>query len=568
VQRLLVEFLREGTFTRKGESQSISSRVRLISTSSESIQELKEQKKINPDLLELIGQEILHMKPLREIKEDIPAIADHVLGEYNKKFAKNIKGFSGEAINDLMEHDWPLNVSELRQVIERAVAIADAVTITSNHVFLNPYAFSTKGRFNLLRIPLLRNLVLHPLFPKGLQMLAVPFILAMIVFTLIGPNEKNPANLLVWTVWWPVLILSIIVGARSWCGYCPLPAISDGINFNRQKFFTAPNFLQKNGVWIGIVGFVLIFLTEHATHMFSMAHATGLLLLTILSGATITNFFLGKRSWCKHICPLGKMIAHCSALSLVEMGSNTNVCSSQCDTHDCIKGRYCPMGLHPAVAAASKDCILCLSCAKKCIHQSVRIDLRTPWQGLRIPRKWDFAGAVFAVLLTALVLAVSLPSWSPLKPFLSEHLPGNPIIINVVVPVLITFLFTVLAFLSSGFPASPSWKNNFSVSGYAYLFLAFAGFFNIYFHELVYSGYNLLPWTVELIGLSAVIPVDWITPNLGMMKILIPLTTLIGSITALFIITRLGEKYSVPLSVRRMQKAIILMTSLLYLFIL
>jgi len=37
--------------------------------------------------------------------------------------------------------------------------------------------------------------------------------------------------------------------------------------------------------------FVLIFLTEHATHMFSMAHATGLLLLTILSGATITNFF-------------------------------------------------------------------------------------------------------------------------------------------------------------------------------------------------------------------------------------------------------------------------------------
>jgi len=406
------------------------------------------------------------------------------------------------------------------------------------------------------------------MFPKVLQMVSVPFILVLMFFTLFGPQEKNPANLIVWSVWWPVLIFSIIISARSWCGYCPLPVISDGINFSRQKFLAVPSFLERNGVWIGIAGFALIFLTEHATHMFSMAHATGLLLLTILSGATITNFFLGKRSWCKHICPLGKMIAHCSALSLVEMGSNTNVCSSQCDTHDCIKGGYCPMGLHPSVAAASKDCILCLSCAKRCRHQSVRIDLRTPWQGLRIPRKWDFAGAVFAVLLAALVLAVSLPSWSPLKPFLSAHLQDNPVIINVVVPIFIAIIFTTLVFLASGFPASPTWKKNFSISGYAYLFLAFAGFFNIYFYELVYNGYNLLPWVVDLIGLSAVIPADWITPNLGMMKVLIPLTTLIGAIISLFIMARLGEKHMIPLSVRRMQKTIILITSLLYLIIL
>jgi polyferredoxin len=154
----------------------------------------------------------------------------------------------------------------------------------------------------------------------------IPFILGLILFTLAGPPGNNPANLIVWGVWWPFLILSIFFSARSWCGYCPLPAVSDGLNFYRRKFAAVPSVIVKYGVWIGIAGFALILLAEHAAHMFTAARATGVLLLTILGSATVTNYFFGKRSWCKHICPLGKMLAHSSGLSLVELGSNSNVC--------------------------------------------------------------------------------------------------------------------------------------------------------------------------------------------------------------------------------------------------
>jgi transcriptional regulator with AAA-type ATPase domain/NAD-dependent dihydropyrimidine dehydrogenase PreA subunit len=568
VQRLLVEYLREGTFVRKGETQHIASRVRLISTSSLSLQELRDQKKLHPDLLPLVGQDVLFMKPLRERKKDIPVIAEYLLREFSQKLGKNISGFSEEALNDMVEYGWPMNINELSQVVERAVAIAEDGIISSSQILLNLTPFSARGRFNLLRIPFLRTLATHPLFPKGLQFLSVPFILGLIFFTLAGPPERNPGNLLVWTVWWPLLILSIIIGARSWCGYCPLPVISDGMNAYRKNFFTVPAWLEKYGVWIGIAGFVLIFLAEHEANMFTSARATGFLLITILSSAVLTHFFLGRRAWCKHICPLGKVVAHFSAISLVELGSNTNICSSQCESHDCVMSKKCPMGLHPAAAASSKDCVLCFSCAKHCRHRSIRLDLRLPWQNSMVPKKWDTAAAFFAVFLIALVLAVKLPSWEPLQAFLSRNLFMHPLLADLLVALIISGTFTALVLLASGFPASSTWEKNFTVSGYAYLFLAFAGFFNVYFHELVYQGNQFLPWTMYLLGLGSIFPSDWLTPNLGTLKALVPLASGIGAATSFFLFGRLSARYDLPIYVRRMQRALILITLALFLMVL
>jgi transcriptional regulator with AAA-type ATPase domain len=568
VQRLLIQYLRKGIFTRTGETVQIASRTRLIATTSRPPAELRDEGKLDPALMELVGTEVLHLRPLRERKKDIPAIAEHFLREYNKKFSKSVAGFSKEALNLLVDHDWPLNVDELRQVVERAVAIAAGDAITESLVFLNIPTFSATGKFNLLRIPFLKALVNHRLFPTGLRFATVPVILGLILFTLAGPSENNPANLLVWGVWWPFLILSTFFSARSWCGYCPLPAVNDGINFYRRKFFAVPSGIVKYGVWISIAGFAIIFLAEHAAHMFTAPRATGVLLLTILTSATITNHVFGKRSWCKYICPLGRMLAHFSYLSLVELRSNNNVCSSQCHTHDCVKDSNCPMGLHPSAAAASKNCILCLSCVKSCKHQSVRIDARLPWHELLTREKWDAAGAFFGVSLAALILAVKLPSWGPLARFLTNHPLVHPQGADVMASVTIGFVFIAVAFFASGFPGGASWKRNFSVSGYAYLFLGVAGFFNVYFHEFVYRGHNLLTWTVGLVGLGAVIPAVWITPNLGTLKALIPLVTLAGAVSSLFALAKLAGKYSIPASVRRAHQGILLILSLFFLAIL
>jgi polyferredoxin len=530
--------------------------------------ELNKYGTLDSELQALVGSEILVLNPLRDRRKDIPVLAEYFLGEYNRKFAKNVTSFSKGALNLLVDHEWPLNVDELRQVVERAVVVTTGDVIEESQVFLNIPTFTATGKYNLLRNPFFRKLAGHSLFPTGLRYVTIPFILALIFFTLVGPPRNNPANLVVWAVWWPFLILSIIVSGRGWCGYCPLPIISDGINFFRKKFFPIPTFLSKNGVWIGIVGFAVVLFSEHATKMFTVAYATSFLLLAILGGTVLTNFFYGKRAWCKHVCPLGKMVAQTAALSLIELESNSTVCSSQCQTHDCVKDGNCPMGLHPSVAAVSKDCILCLSCVKRCKHQAVRINARLPWNDLMSRKKTDFAGAFFAVLLTAMVLAMKLPAWKPFSSLLMQYFPNNLQAADIALAMATGLAFTTLSFIVAGYPRDSSWKENFAVSGYAYLFLAFAGFFNIYFHEFAYSGHNLAPWTLQQVGLSSEIPVSWVTPDLGTLKALIPLITLVGAVSSLIMLVKLSKKHALPAFVRRCHKGILSVTSLLFLAIL
>jgi hypothetical protein len=103
--------------------------------------------------------------------------------------------------------------------------------------------------------------------------------------------------------------------------------------------------------------------------------------------------------------------------------------------------------------------------------------------------------------------------------------------------------------------------------GHVYLFLAFAGFLNIYFHEFVYNGHNLLPWLIDMAGLGSVIPAEVVTPNLGTLKALIPLITLSGAILSLFMLKSIAAKYSLPKIIYRGHFLILSLTSLIFLFV-
>jgi len=547
VQRALLEFLRTGAFARKGETGLLSTRMKIISTSVKSPEQLRNEEGFDPELLNLISGKSLEMAPLRKRKKDIPVIAMDFLVENSRKFGKDVAGFSEEALSELIDHNWPLNIRELKQVIERSAAVAQGSTVTAGQIFFNPSQLSG-NRFNLLRLAPVQNILSNHWVPKGLQFVTVPFILAVIILTLAGPPLKNPANLMVWAMWWPFLIFSTLVASRSWCAYCPLPAISDGVNFWRSKYLQAGPVLEKYGTWIGVAGFAVIFAAEHASGMFQDARATALLLLSILAGTLIMNSVFGKRSWCKHICPLGKMVAHFSALSVIELTTNNAICSNQCDTHECVVGKSCPMGLHPAAAASSKDCILCFSCSRKCRHRSVRLDVRLPWVNNAMPRKWDMAGAFFSVLLIGLVVSATLsPGQSAM---LASRWFGSVAIDPYFITAAGIVSLTVIVFvLAAGFPAR-SWKQNFRVSGYSCLFLGLAGLFGIYFHEFVNSGGYLLAWTLDMAGINGGAAM---LADLSVFKAIFPVLMLIAYATSVYLIRHLGETYSMSLRVQRIQ---------------
>jgi two-component system response regulator AtoC len=72
--------------------------------------------------------------PLREHKQDIPALLDHFIKHYNQKFRKNILGLTKEADELLMDYDWPGNVRELKNAIERVMILAEGNRVAAKHL--------------------------------------------------------------------------------------------------------------------------------------------------------------------------------------------------------------------------------------------------------------------------------------------------------------------------------------------------------------------------------------------------------------------------------------------------
>lgn len=523
---------------------------------------------LNPELTRIIAGETLLIKPLRERKKDIPVIAALFTEEFNRKFGKKVEKFSVEAMNMLVDHTWPLNSLELRQVVERAVAIAHNEVIAADQIFLNLPNFAMTGKFNLLRFPRLDAFIRHPLMPSAMRFVTVPFILFLMIYTLVGPAQQNTANLIVWAVWWPFLVLSIAFTSRSWCAYCPLPVIGGTFASFRTKFAAVPKFLDKYGVWCGVVGFILVLCIEHLTHMFTTPHATAILLFSILGGAVITTVLYGGRSWCKHICPLGSMVGHTASLSILEVGSNPNICSTQCQSHDCIKDNNCPMGLHPSSAALTRECVLCLACIKSCRQRSARLNLRLPWQQLIGRGKWEWSVSIYSLLLVAAVLAIKVPELKFLHTFLSRFETAAPsVFFESAVLIIIMALFFIAVMIAVGFPFSKNWRKNLLISGYPYIFLAFAGLFNVYFFEFVTNGENLGLWALNNTGLDRFIPAQWVALNLGTLQILFPVVTFAGCVAALYLLKEIVKKESLPNFFFRANQLLILLVSMMFLLI-
>jgi transcriptional regulator with AAA-type ATPase domain len=268
VQEQLIMFMKTGLFTRRGETVQRSAQVRIIATSSEALEPMVEQGKFNAALFATLGSETLEMTPLRERKKDISVMARSLLKTLNAKHHKQVRRISQDALNRLVEHDWPLNGSELYQVISRAVVVCNDDEILSEHIFLQGQPFGD-GRFNLLTLPIVETIARRPDFPRILRWSTVPLYLLVMLYTLFGPATGNVANLAVWTLWWPALLSTAFLFARGWCSFCPLEAIGEFIGAKNRVTHEPMKWLRRWGPAISLAGLVGILLLEQATGMFS-----------------------------------------------------------------------------------------------------------------------------------------------------------------------------------------------------------------------------------------------------------------------------------------------------------
>ncbi|MBX3044813.1 MAG: sigma-54-dependent Fis family transcriptional regulator [Candidatus Kapabacteria bacterium] len=132
LQVKLLRVLQERKFYRLGGNKEISVDVRVIASTNKELETLVEQEKFREDLFYRLNVARILLPPLRERGEDIIKLATAFVKEFNKKFNKNVTGFTSEAADIINFYPWKGNVRELRNVIERVVLLEQATILTKD----------------------------------------------------------------------------------------------------------------------------------------------------------------------------------------------------------------------------------------------------------------------------------------------------------------------------------------------------------------------------------------------------------------------------------------------------
>jgi DNA-binding NtrC family response regulator len=124
LQSKLFRALQEKEVTRLGNPHPLHVDVRVIAAASVNLAQAVNQGVFREDLFYRLSVVPLHLPPLRDRKEDIPLLVEHFLQKYGRKAGKNVSAASPRTMLALTEYDWPGNIRELENTIERAVVLS------------------------------------------------------------------------------------------------------------------------------------------------------------------------------------------------------------------------------------------------------------------------------------------------------------------------------------------------------------------------------------------------------------------------------------------------------------
>ncbi len=140
-QARLLRVLQEGEIIRVGESRTRAIDVRVIAATNADLEEMVQKGSFRKDLYYRLNVFPILMPPLREIKEDIPLLADYYVNRYGQEYGRLAVEISPRVYRRLQEYDWPGNMRELQNVISRALINLgrDEVRIDEQHLMI-PFA--------------------------------------------------------------------------------------------------------------------------------------------------------------------------------------------------------------------------------------------------------------------------------------------------------------------------------------------------------------------------------------------------------------------------------------------
>ncbi len=134
LQAKLLRALQEREFERVGSTETIKTDARIIAATHVELEDAVGEGKFREDLFYRLNVVSLHLPPLRQRKEDIPALAEHFLDKTSQELGAPKKRLTPKALKRLIEYEWPGNVRELENCIKRAVVLSSSLAILPEDV--------------------------------------------------------------------------------------------------------------------------------------------------------------------------------------------------------------------------------------------------------------------------------------------------------------------------------------------------------------------------------------------------------------------------------------------------
>lgn len=134
LQAKLLRVIQEREFERLGGNRTIKMNARIVAATNVNIEKAIEEKLFREDLYHRINVISIHVPPLRERRSDIALLIDYYLKEFNKQFNKSVTSISPEALRVMMQYEWPGNIRELKNVLERFVLLAETENVGVDHL--------------------------------------------------------------------------------------------------------------------------------------------------------------------------------------------------------------------------------------------------------------------------------------------------------------------------------------------------------------------------------------------------------------------------------------------------
>ncbi len=292
---------------------------------------------------------------------------------------------------------------------------------------------------------------------------------------LIQLRNTNLGNLVVWSLWWPMIIIAAILFGRVWCMVCPMELITTlcakvGLRRKPSKFLAS-------GWVITIFYFTVLLLGIQAFAIHRDPTYMAIYMLSIALLSVIVGLIFEKNTFCRYACPIGLLLGLYSKLSIFGLRVKRSDRCATCKDKSCIDKKYryrvasksCGVGLYPAKIESNSNCILCGGCVRSCSNYQAKSPStqrpnptykRTPFaSGIFTQKALSWAEVAFLIMLSGFVISEVWTEWGVTKEILNsisaviieplaiEIGQINKVIHGVVIFILLPLLFWFLPFL-------------------------------------------------------------------------------------------------------------------------